>query len=94
VRFQAGSERALGEGPGKRRHLVHPVVYPVQVDIKVAMDNDPGSVRGFADLVQEGIQTQFGLFPTQQGSPLPVDSIRDKGTQGGAVAADVVVQPH
>jgi hypothetical protein len=59
VRFQAVSGRALGEGPGERCHVVRPVVYPVKVDIEVAVDNDPGAVRGFADLVQEGFQTQF-----------------------------------
>jgi hypothetical protein len=97
VRFQARSGRALGEGPGKRRHVVRPIVYPVQVDIEVALDNDPGAVCGFADLVQQGFQTQFGLFPTQQGSPLAVDSTQDEGYQGGAAAADAVVaevQPH
>jgi hypothetical protein len=97
VRFQACCGRALSEGLGERRHVVHPVVYPVQVDIEVAVNKYPGAFPGFADLVQEGLQTQFGLFQTQQGSPLPVDSTQDEGSQGGAAAADAVVaevHPH
>jgi hypothetical protein len=78
VRFQAGVSRALGKGLGEGRHVVRPVVYPVKVDVKVTVNDDTGAIRGLADLVQEAAKPQYGLFPTQQGSPLPVNSPRIK----------------
>jgi hypothetical protein len=78
VLFQAGCGRALGKGLGEGCHEVRPVVYPVQVDVKVAVNDDTGTIHGFANLVQEAAKPQSGIFPTQQVGPLPVNSPRIK----------------
>jgi hypothetical protein len=77
VSFQAGCGRALGKGLGE---VVRPVVYPVKINVEVAVNDDAGAIRGLADLVKEAAKPQSGLFPTQQGSPLPVNSPQDKGS--------------
>jgi hypothetical protein len=55
------------------------------------VDEDSGAVlRRLVDLRQEYLQSLQGLGAVKQGCPLPVDTAQDKGTQGGAAAADDV----